>query len=124
MSKQSRVLLVIFVLLSFVVFAVQRGYLGLVDRKVLLSKVRNISFADLSDQNRVRLFLAGDVMLGRTVMTNSLDKINDPAYPFWEVAGRMREADIVFVNLENPVVEGCPRHYDGLKFCADPRMVD
>ena len=61
-------------------------------------------------------------MLGRTVMTTSLDK-NDPIYPFRNVYGRLEEADVVFVNLENPIIANCPRKLTGLVFCADPRML-
>ena len=71
----------------------------------------------------VEIILTGDVMLGRTVMTTSLD-LNDPVYPFRKVADTLRSADIVFANLENPIIKNCPRHTDGFKFCADPRMVE
>lgn len=71
----------------------------------------------------VSLVLTGDVMLGRTVMTKSLD-LGDYSYPFRKVADFLKSADLVFVNLENPVIAGCPRHTDGMKFCADPKLVD
>ena len=69
----------------------------------------------------VEIILAGDVMLGRTVMTKSLD-LKDSAYPFRKVAGRLAEADFVFVNLENPIIENCPSTSTGLKFCTDPKL--
>lgn len=69
------------------------------------------------------MILTGDVMLGRTVMTTSLDK-NDPTYPFSNVADTLKSADLTFINLENPITQGCPRHYDGFKFCADPKMIE
>lgn len=69
----------------------------------------------------VEIILTGDVMLGRTVMTKSLDS-GEPSYPFKKVAGKLAEADFVFVNLENPIIENCPRTTTGLKFCADPRL--
>lgn len=75
-------------------------------------------------KKRVTLILAGDIMLGRTVMTTSLDKYDDPIYPFREVGDKLREADVVFVNLESPIVENCPRFNSGFKFCAEPRMVE
>jgi len=75
------------------------------------------------EDGKVEIILTGDVMLGRTVMTKSLD-LGDPTYPFKKVAERLRSADLVFVNLENPIVEDCPRHYEGFKFCADPKMVE
>ena len=69
----------------------------------------------------VEIILAGDVMLGRTVMTKSLDS-GEPTYPFEKVAGQLAEADFVFVNLENPIIENCPRTSTGLKFCTDPKL--
>lgn len=69
----------------------------------------------------VEIILTGDVMLGRTVMTKSLDS-GDPTYPFKKVADKLTEADFVFVNLENPIIENCPRTSTGLKFCADPKL--
>ncbi len=70
----------------------------------------------------VEILLTGDVMLGRTVMSKSLD-LNDPTYPFKKVGDELRKADIVFINLENPIVTGCPRTSEGLKFCTDPELV-
>jgi poly-gamma-glutamate synthesis protein (capsule biosynthesis protein) len=67
--------------------------------------------------------LTGDVMLGRTVMTKSLDSGN-PSYPFEKVSDELSKADIVFVNLENPIVSNCPRSFEGLIFCADPDMTE
>lgn len=69
------------------------------------------------------IILTGDVMLGRSVMKISLSK-NDPSYPFEKVSDILKKADIVFGNLENPIVLNCPFSDSGLKFCADPKMVD
>jgi len=72
---------------------------------------------------QVSVVLLGDVMLGRTVMTTSLD-LGDPIYPFLKVADYLRGDKIVFANLENPIIKKCPRHTEGLIFCADPEMVE
>jgi poly-gamma-glutamate synthesis protein (capsule biosynthesis protein) len=71
---------------------------------------------------QLELILTGDVMLGRTVMTKSLD-LGNPSYPFIKVANELRSADLVFINLENPIVDNCPRHIAGLKFCASNDMI-
>lgn len=71
----------------------------------------------------VEIILTGDVMLGRTVMTKSLDS-GDPSYPFRKVAGKLAEADLVFINLENPFTENCPRTSVGFKFCTDPKLIE
>ena len=71
----------------------------------------------------VSIILTGDVLLGRTVMTESIERGN-LSYPFDKVGGVLRQADLVFINLENPVVEGCPKTYESLKFCTDPVMLE
>ena len=72
----------------------------------------------------VSIILAGDVMLGRSVTIESLDKQKNPKYPFLKVADVFRQVDIVFVNLENPVVENCPRVEHGFTFCSPPQMLE
>lgn len=69
------------------------------------------------------IILTGDIMLGRTVMTKSLGS-NNPNYPFEKVSDELDEADIVFVNLENPIVSNCPRSSEDLIFCTAPIMVE
>lgn len=63
-------------------------------------------------------------MLGRSVMAVSLQKKNDPNYPFEKVADKLRLSDLVLANLENPIIENCPYSDSGLKFCADPKMLE
>lgn len=72
--------------------------------------------------NDVVITFTGDVMLGRSVMITSL-KLNDPTYPFLKVADTLRASDLVFVNLENPIVANCPQTSGGMIFCADPVML-
>ena len=71
----------------------------------------------------IEVIVTGDVMLGRSVMTTSLDRA-DPAYPFRNVGEVLRGANIVFVNLETPIISGCPRTDTGMRFCAEPSMVE
>lgn len=68
------------------------------------------------------ILLTGDVMLGRSVMSKSL-KNQNPNYPFEKVAEKLKKADLVLINLENPIVENCPYVDSGFKFCADPKML-
>jgi len=77
----------------------------------------------INQGSETTIMLTGDVMLGRTVMTKSLD-LSNPSYPFEKVSDELNEADIVFVNLENPMVSNCHRSYESLIFCADPAMVE
>jgi poly-gamma-glutamate synthesis protein (capsule biosynthesis protein) len=71
----------------------------------------------------VTLLLTGDVMLGRSVMQKYLE-LGDFTYPFIKVADRLKKADLVFVNLENPIVENCRPHIGGFKFCSPPDSVE
>jgi poly-gamma-glutamate synthesis protein (capsule biosynthesis protein) len=77
----------------------------------------------IKQSSETTIILAGDVMLGRTVMTKSLNS-NNPSYPFEKVSDELNKADIVFVNLENPIVSNCPRSFKGLIFCTDPAMTE
>ena len=70
-----------------------------------------------------RIILAGDVMLGRTVMTKSLS-LEDLSYPFRKVADKLKDGDIVFINLESPIVYNCPKIETGFIFCASPEMLN
>jgi len=72
-------------------------------------------------KEKIEIIAVGDVMLGRTVMTTSLDK-GDILYPFRKVKDVLNSADLVFINLENPIVENCPRTHEGFKFCTTPEI--
>lgn len=69
----------------------------------------------------IKIIITGDVMLGRSVMAMSLLKGID--YPFEKVAEVLKNADLTFVNLENPIIENCPISNDGMLFCTDPKMI-
>lgn len=81
-----------------------------------------IKFLNINPKPVTTIILTGDVMLGRSVMAVSLGK-NGPTYPFLKVADRLKDADLVFGNLENPIVEGCPTMTTGMVFCAGPVMI-
>jgi poly-gamma-glutamate capsule biosynthesis protein CapA/YwtB (metallophosphatase superfamily) len=89
----------------------------------LLSLLAVFNSSQITPVKETNIILAGDVMLGRSVMTQSL-KINDPSYPFRKVSEKLNQADIVFVNLENPIISNCPSSNSGFKFCADPKMIE
>ncbi len=117
MKRFAKVLFVVAVVL-ILVFLYKR-YFQVLPQNPSIVVNRNLS-AQKAD---IEIIAAGDVMLGRTVMTTSLDQ-GDPTYPFKKVADTLKSADITFVNLENPIVENCPRKTDGLVFCAYPGMVE
>jgi poly-gamma-glutamate capsule biosynthesis protein CapA/YwtB (metallophosphatase superfamily) len=121
-----RNLIIVFAGVTFVIGAVRFWLYELRPRYGALVAATSISelVPDKSAEvSLTEIVLTGDIMLGRTVMTTALDK-KDPVYPFRDVADKLKEADLVFANLENPIVEDCPRHYDGFKFCADPMLLE
>lgn len=85
--------------------------------------MQKVGVAPKDQKQEATLMLGGDVMLGRTVMTTSLDEKNDPRYPFLKIGTEFYDADLAFVNLEAPIIDKCPKSYEGLKFCADPSML-
>lgn len=75
-----------------------------------------------SGDDTVVLMLGGDVMLGRNVMQTTI-KYGDYSYPFGKIFKVTGGSDMFFVNLENPIIENCPAHLGGFKFCAPPEMI-
>lgn len=75
------------------------------------------------EPKQTSIILTGDIMLGRSVMTESI-KLNNYKYPFEKVAETLKKADLVFSNLENPIVADCPERNSGMIFCADPKMIE
>ena len=78
----------------------------------------------LSKFKKVEVILIGDIMIGRSVLINALDKENNPNYPFLYVSDFLLSADLVFANLESPIVDNCPRFDHGFSFCTDPKIVE
>lgn len=78
----------------------------------------NLNQANDTPSKQTTILFSGDVMLGRSVMGEALDK-KDPYYPFRKTADFLSSADIAFINLENPIVKNCPRHVGGFKFCTN-----
>ncbi len=75
------------------------------------------------EPKQTSIILTGDIMLGRSVMTESI-KLNNYKYPFEKVAETLKKADLVFSNLENPIIADCPQTNSGMIFCADPKMIE
>ena len=71
---------------------------------------------------KTKITLLGDIMLGRTVMTTTHSK-NEPLYPVQYVKEPLNQSNIVIANLENPVIQDCPPHTTGYKFCSTPDML-
>lgn len=72
--------------------------------------------------NQISILFTGDVMLGRSVMLETLEKGNF-SYPFVKVTPFLSEADVTFVNLENAIIENCPKQGKGsFTFCTSPEI--
>lgn len=69
------------------------------------------------------LIVTGDVMLGRTVNYKTIT-YDDYAWAFRKVADTLNQADITFINLENPLVKNCPIKNDGMIFCSSTRHIE
>ncbi len=75
-----------------------------------------------SVNNQVTIIFTGDVMLGRSVMGASLDN-NDSFYAFRHIRDVIENADITFSNMENAIIENCPRQGKGsFSFCTTPEI--
>ena len=85
-----------------------------------------VVFQDGSPENTLQvetILLAGDIMLGRGV--EKLMKEKSVYYPFQEIVQLLRGIDIVFANLEGPVVENPPKFTsDELKFSFHPNVLE
>jgi poly-gamma-glutamate synthesis protein (capsule biosynthesis protein) len=81
---------------------------------------------DLSriDPSRVvTMVVTGDIIPGRTV-NSQMTKKHDFLWPFRQTSDYLRSGDFVFVNLEAPLVNGCPVTEHGMSFCGDPQFID
>ena len=91
----------------------------------VIQKIESSRFSLLpSISKKVVIIFTGDVMIGRSVLITALDKENNPDYPFLYVSDYLLSADLVFANLESPIVTNCPRFEHGFTFCTDPKMVE
>lgn len=75
------------------------------------------------DRRRLRTVIAtGDVIPARSV-NYKMVTYNDFLYPFRPTAAFLRRGDLTLINLEAPLIAGCPVTDSGMQFCGDPRAV-
>jgi poly-gamma-glutamate synthesis protein (capsule biosynthesis protein) len=73
------------------------------------------------DPARLRTLIAtGDVIPARNVNNQIIAHGNDFSYPLSATADILRQADLTVINLEAPLVEGCPPTEEGFTFCGQP----
>jgi len=115
--------------MKYIVFLVIIGVLSLLflqfhlQNKIIPIPVFINSPSTLKPDQTTTILLGGDVMLGRSVTREALDVKHDPTFPFTNLTSLFQEADIVFVNLEAPIISDCPRSITGMIFCAPPQML-
>lgn len=68
------------------------------------------------------LLTTGDVMLGRSVHTKSLEE-NNLNYPFLKIQPILSTADITLINLENPLIDPCTGTDTEMIFCAPTNVI-
>lgn len=119
---------ILFSVLFLAVVIASVGYLRLSDNQNLSSqKQDDKDFLDFVAQKKklpqaseeVSLVAIGDIMLSRTV-ASKMKAHNDINYPLLKVADFLKEADITFGNLENPITAGATIAPYELTLRADP----
>lgn len=73
-------------------------------------------------KNHYNLIITGDIIPGRSV-NYIMTKLNDFTHPFKKTADLLKKADIVFINLESPLIDNCPVTVEGMIFCGNPSFV-
>ena len=77
-----------------------------------------------ADPAHVRTMIAtGDVIPARLVDVEAARR-GDFLWPFRPTAEFVKNADLTLINLESPLLAGCPPRPSGMNFCGDPRFVD
>jgi len=83
----------------------------------------NVAAATNSTRSATTIIAVGDVMLSRDVEQKMIRK-NDWKYPFLETAELTSRGDIVFGNLESPLISGPAVPTGSMSFRADPKAVE
>jgi Bacterial capsule synthesis protein PGA_cap len=90
-----------------------------------LSSIFGAEKPDLSefDPSQLRVLIAtGDVIPAREVNYQTLLH-HDFLYPWRQTADYLKTGDLLFINLETPLITGCPIVRSGFKFCGDARSI-
>jgi poly-gamma-glutamate synthesis protein (capsule biosynthesis protein) len=90
-----------------------------------LSSVFGQDKPDLSrfDPSQLRVIIAtGDVIPAREVNYKVITH-HDFLYPWRKTADYLKTGDLLFINLESPLLKSCPIMHGGFKFCGDARSI-
>ncbi len=80
---------------------------------------------DLSkyDASQLRVIIAtGDVIPAREVNYQTVLH-HDWLYPWRKTADYLKSGDLLYINLESPLIKNCPIIHGGFKFCGDARAI-
>jgi poly-gamma-glutamate synthesis protein (capsule biosynthesis protein) len=78
---------------------------------------------DGADAGRLRVLVAtGDIIPARNTNWKVVTR-NDFLYPYRATVDYLRQSDLLFVNLEAPLMASCPIIREGFKFCGDARHI-
>src|SRR5439155_13838398 len=76
-----------------------------------------------SDPSQLRVIMAtGDVIPAREVNYQTVIH-HDWLYPWRQTADYLKTGDLLYVNLESPLIKNCPIIHGGFKFCVDARAI-
>jgi poly-gamma-glutamate capsule biosynthesis protein CapA/YwtB (metallophosphatase superfamily) len=90
-----------------------------------LSSIFGTDKPDLSkyDPSQLRVLVAtGDVIPAREVNYQVLLH-HDFLYPWRQTADYLKTGDLLYINLETPLIQNCPVIRSGFKFCGDARSI-
>lgn len=81
--------------------------------------------ATLSAQHLTKMIVTGDIIPARSV-NNAVVIRNNPLWPYEKVAEGInaQKADIIFANLETPLLKDCPVTTEGMIFCGSNKNVE
>jgi poly-gamma-glutamate synthesis protein (capsule biosynthesis protein) len=76
------------------------------------------------DPSRLRTLIAtGDVIPARYTDVQIRNRSDDFLWPVVATSGLTSSADLTVINLEAPIIEGCPYHDSGFTFCGRPGIM-
>lgn len=81
--------------------------------------------ATLSAERVRKVLITGDIIPARAV-NHGVSIRNNPLWPYEKVADTIRSqaADVIFANLETPLIKQCPITQVGMIFCGSDRNVE
>lgn len=107
---------------SAIVVASAVVYAATLPGESIITVINSRVATSLPSRTATMLFV-GDIMLSRSVGAR-MQGLGDYTYPFRDIAETLRDADITFANLENPVSARGVNVGSKYSFRADPRVIE